>query len=172
MLTIQQNKVCLCPLCKSNNMVIRQLNDKSGYLIGCSGYPQCTRCVYLPKSATSVTVTTDVCPNCTPGPVYLINMKFKPGSMPTSIPLDCVTCVFCEDSILKGFISHFASKSKTVQSPPSSKRRKLSKSTVEKGQMKLDTILNRKSKKQTLSITNTSSSSNAIKTTTYIKQSI
>jgi ssDNA-binding Zn-finger/Zn-ribbon topoisomerase 1 len=129
-------------------MVLRQLNDKSGYLIGCSGYPQCTRCVYLPKSASSVTVTNEVCPDCKPGPVYLINMKFKPGSMPTSIPLECITCVFCEDSILKGFLTHSTSKAKVTTSPKSSKRRKLSKSSVEKGQMKLDSLLQHKSKKQ------------------------
>lgn len=125
-------------------MVVRQLNDKSGYLIGCSGYPQCTRCVYLPKSAISVTVTDEICSNCKPGPVYLINMKFKPGSMPTSIPLDCLTCVFCEDSILKSFLTHSTAKPKITSSPQ--KKRKLSKTSSEKKQMKIDTLLEHKSK--------------------------
>ncbi|XP_048233865.1 DNA topoisomerase 3-alpha isoform X8 [Ricinus communis] len=70
-----------CGLCRETNMVLRRNRD-GNFMVGCMGYPQCRNAIWLPGPIIEATVTTSVCNYCTPGPVYLIQFKFRQLEIP------------------------------------------------------------------------------------------
>ncbi|KAJ4839793.1 DNA topoisomerase 3-alpha, partial [Turnera subulata] len=70
-----------CGLCRESNMVLKRNRD-GNFMVGCLGYPQCRNAIWLPGPVLEATVTTNICNSCTPGPVYLIQFKFRQLEIP------------------------------------------------------------------------------------------
>lgn len=87
-----------CPECK-NDLQLKKTKEK--YFIGCKGYPKCSKSIWLP-SAEEISVTDENCEECN---YKLLRFLFKDGQLPPTIPIDIISCVFCE-SELSPFIQH------------------------------------------------------------------
>ncbi|KAH9499590.1 DNA topoisomerase 3-alpha [Bulinus truncatus] len=81
-----------CPKC-GKPMSLRTKKDGEGYYIGCSAYPECRASIWLPDFVLHASTTDQICPRCQPGPVTELQFKFKPGSVPVSIPNNYVGCI-------------------------------------------------------------------------------
>ncbi|CAL4912722.1 unnamed protein product [Urochloa decumbens] len=104
-----------CAVCRESEMVLKQ-RQTGGFMVGCRGYPQCRNVVWLPGSISEASVTNQVCPICTPGPVYKIQFKFRRRDIPPNFDADHLGCVGGCDDILKELmeISRFGSHSHTA----------------------------------------------------------
>ncbi|EPS73635.1 hypothetical protein M569_01118, partial [Genlisea aurea] len=92
-----------CGLCQESDMVLRKKPD-GNFMVGCLGYPQCRNVVWLPGSVSSASVTTVVCSTCSPGPVYMIQFKFRQLEIPPNYNVDHLGCVGGCDSVLRQLV--------------------------------------------------------------------
>ncbi|KAI4317075.1 hypothetical protein L6164_024985 [Bauhinia variegata] len=88
-----------CGLCQESDMVLKQNRD-GNFMVGCLGYPQCRNVVWLPRSVSEAAVTTTTCNFCTPGPVYLIQFKFRQLEIPPNYNVNHIGCIGGCDNIL------------------------------------------------------------------------
>ncbi|KAJ1401236.1 Zinc finger, CCHC-type [Sesbania bispinosa] len=88
-----------CGLCQESDMVLRKNRD-GNYMVGCLGFPQCRNAVWLPGSVSEAVVTTNTCNFCTPGPVYLIQFKFRQLEIPPNYNVNHLGCIGGCDEIL------------------------------------------------------------------------
>ncbi|XP_027942134.1 DNA topoisomerase 3-alpha isoform X2 [Vigna unguiculata] len=82
-----------CGLCQESDM-------DGNFMVGCVGYPQCRNAVWLPGSLSEAVVTTNTCNICTPGPVYLIQFKFRQLEIPPNYSVNHLGCIGGCDEIL------------------------------------------------------------------------
>ncbi|WOH07973.1 hypothetical protein DCAR_0727408 [Daucus carota subsp. sativus] len=92
-----------CNLCLESDMVLKRKPD-GNFMVGCLGYPQCRNVVWLPGPISEASVTTTVCSNCTPGPVFMIQFKFRRLEIPMTFSVEHLGCVGGCDDILKQLI--------------------------------------------------------------------
>nr|XP_002732450.2 PREDICTED: DNA topoisomerase 3-alpha-like [Saccoglossus kowalevskii] len=85
------NPVRKCPRC-NNPMVIKTKKD-GGYMMSCTGYPNCKAAVWFPACVEKATLDNSTCTQCCPGPIQKIKFKFKRGSVPPGFPLEYVGCI-------------------------------------------------------------------------------
>ncbi|GFR86227.1 DNA topoisomerase [Elysia marginata] len=88
-----------CPKC-GNPMTLRTKKDNKGFYIGCSAYPNCKASIWLPDFVLQANATQEACQICHPGPVMKLQFKFKPGSVPLTIPNNYVGCIGGCDEML------------------------------------------------------------------------
>ncbi|KAL2941854.1 DNA topoisomerase 3-alpha [Bienertia sinuspersici] len=89
-----------CGLCRQADMVLKRKPDGK-FMVGCLGFPQCRNVVWLPGSISEAAVTSNTCNVCTPGPVFLIQFKFRQLEIPPNYNVDHLGCVGGCDDILK-----------------------------------------------------------------------
>ncbi|KAM7513869.1 hypothetical protein LguiA_003452 [Lonicera macranthoides] len=92
-----------CGVCRESDMVLRRKPD-GNFMVGCLGYPQCRNVVWLPGSIAEAAVTTNVCTTCTPGPVYMIQFKFRRLEIPPNYNVDHLGCIGGCDNTLRQLI--------------------------------------------------------------------
>lgn len=92
-----------CGVCQESNMVLRRNRD-GNFMVGCLGYPQCRSAVWLPGSLSEAVVTTNICNTCTPGPVYLIQFKFRQLEIPPNYNANYLGCIGGCDETLRQLI--------------------------------------------------------------------
>ncbi|XP_047327780.1 DNA topoisomerase 3-alpha [Impatiens glandulifera] len=92
--------VCRCSVCHGSDMMLKQRMD-GNFMVGCQSYPQCRNVVWLPGSIAEATITTNVCSNCTPGPVFKVQFKFKQLEIPPNYDINHLGCIGGCDEILK-----------------------------------------------------------------------
>ncbi|KAG2543264.1 hypothetical protein PVAP13_9NG735900 [Panicum virgatum] len=104
-----------CAACHESEMVLKQ-RQTGEFMVGCRSYPQCRNVVWLPGFISEASVTNQVCPICTPGPVYKIQFKFRRRDIPPNFDVDHLGCVGGCDDILKELmeISRFGSRSQAA----------------------------------------------------------
>ncbi|XP_073225379.1 DNA topoisomerase 3-alpha isoform X2 [Cicer arietinum] len=88
-----------CGLCRESDMVLKKSRD-GNFMVGCLGFPQCRNAVWLPGSVSEAVVTTNTCSNCTPGPVYRIQFKFRQLEIPPNYDVNHLGCIGGCDEIL------------------------------------------------------------------------
>ncbi|KAF6035492.1 TOP3A [Bugula neritina] len=123
-----QPAVRKCPSCNCD-MTLRQKSSsessatqstqtpsrKGGYYIGCSGYPQCRNAIWLPRQMLEVRVLEENCPVCGPD-TKLLQIQFKPGSVPPFIDLDYTGCIMCDKELKEAFSLNIKSTSSSTSS--------------------------------------------------------
>ncbi|KAH9606077.1 hypothetical protein KSS87_005205, partial [Heliosperma pusillum] len=88
-----------CGLCQETDMVLKRKPD-GNFMVGCLGYPQCRNVVWLPGSISEAAVTSDTCTSCLPGPVFLIQFKFRRSEIPPNYNVDHLGCIGgCDDTL-------------------------------------------------------------------------
>ncbi|KAB1210515.1 DNA topoisomerase 3-alpha [Morella rubra] len=112
-----------CGLCQESDMVLRRNRD-GNFMVGCVGFPQsytvpdefpaslsylkssltCRNAIWLPGSVSEAVVTTNICNTCTPGPVYLIQFKFRQLEIPPNYNANHLGCIGGCDEILRQLI--------------------------------------------------------------------
>ncbi|XP_035551186.1 DNA topoisomerase 3-alpha-like isoform X2 [Juglans regia] len=92
-----------CGLCQESDMVLRRNRD-GNFMVGCLAFPQCRNAIWLPGSVSEAVVTTDVCNTCTPGPVHLIQFKFRQLEIPPNYNANHLGCIGGCDEILRQLI--------------------------------------------------------------------
>ncbi|KAJ6918667.1 DNA topoisomerase 3-alpha isoform X2 [Populus alba x Populus x berolinensis] len=92
-----------CGLCQEANMVLKKNRD-GNFMVGCSGFPQCRNAVWLPGPVLEATITNDICNSCTPGPVYLIQFKFRQLEIPPGFNVNHLGCIGGCDETLRQLI--------------------------------------------------------------------
>ncbi|KAJ2545980.1 DNA topoisomerase 3-alpha, partial [Coemansia sp. RSA 1933] len=99
-------RVCSCPGCASGNLSLRTRKN-GGWMIGCSLYPQCRRVIWVPEIVLEIGVGSDTCRSCVTnaaGPAKLLDIRFRPGSVPPGVPLLYQGCIRgCDDLINEFF---------------------------------------------------------------------
>ncbi|GAB2229073.1 hypothetical protein Droror1_Dr00023208 [Drosera rotundifolia] len=105
--TLEQNTVVgvvrRCTLCHQTDLVLKRRPD-GNFMVGCLGYPQCRNVVWLPGSVAEATLTNNTCSSCVPGPVFLIQFKFRRHEIPPSFSADHLGCIGGCDETLKQLI--------------------------------------------------------------------
>ncbi|KAL3729034.1 hypothetical protein ACJRO7_033606 [Eucalyptus globulus] len=71
--------VRLCGLCHQSNMVLKRNRD---------GNFMCRNVVWLPGSVSEAVVTANICNSCSPGPIYMIQFKFRRLEIPPYFSVD------------------------------------------------------------------------------------
>ncbi|KAJ3673895.1 hypothetical protein LUZ60_005887 [Juncus effusus] len=89
-----------CNACHESHMALKRASNGS-LMVGCMGFPNCKNVVWLPGSISEANVTTNVCSTCTPGPVYMIQFKFRRLEIPPNYDVDHLGCVGGCDAILR-----------------------------------------------------------------------
>ncbi|KAK9735532.1 hypothetical protein RND81_04G210800 [Saponaria officinalis] len=88
-----------CNLCHQTDMVLKRKPD-GNFMVGCVGYPLCRNVVWLPGSITEAAVTPNACTSCLPGPVFLIQFKFRRSEIPPNYNVDHLGCIGgCDDTL-------------------------------------------------------------------------
>ncbi|KZV52643.1 DNA topoisomerase 3-alpha-like [Dorcoceras hygrometricum] len=88
-----------CGLCQESDMVLRKKPD-GNFMVGCLGYPQCRNVVWLPGSVSEAIITSNICSTCNPGPVYMIQFKFRRLEIPPNYSVDHLGCIGgCDDTL-------------------------------------------------------------------------
>ncbi|XP_010025764.2 DNA topoisomerase 3-alpha isoform X2 [Eucalyptus grandis] len=91
--------VRLCGLCHQSNMVLKRNRD-GNFMVGCLGFPQCRNVVWLPGSVSEAVVTANICNSCSPGPIYMIQFKFRRLEIPPYFSVDHLGCIGgCDDTL-------------------------------------------------------------------------
>ncbi|KAL3729036.1 hypothetical protein ACJRO7_033608 [Eucalyptus globulus] len=91
--------VRLCGLCHQSNMVLKRNRD-GNFMVGCLGFPQCRNVVWLPGSVSEAVVTANICNSCSPGPIYMIQFKFRRLEIPPYFGVDHLGCIGgCDDTL-------------------------------------------------------------------------
>ncbi|GFY87451.1 topoisomerase 3alpha [Actinidia rufa] len=78
----------------------------------------CRNAVWLPGSIAEATVTTNVCSICTPGPVFLIQFKFRRLEIPPNYNTDHLGCIGGCDEILKQLVEICGTGSRNASTIP------------------------------------------------------
>ncbi|KAK9293223.1 hypothetical protein L1049_021213 [Liquidambar formosana] len=89
-----------CGLCQEFDMVLKR-QPAGNFMVGCLGFPQCRNVVWLPGSIAEAALTTNVCNSCTPGPVYMVQFKFRRLEIPPNYNVDHLGCIGGCDEILR-----------------------------------------------------------------------
>ncbi|KAJ1811892.1 DNA topoisomerase 3-alpha, partial [Coemansia sp. RSA 2598] len=100
---VEPEEICACPNADGGKWALRARANNAGWLIGCSCYPQCRRAIWLPDSVAGVSVSSDACPGCLrdpQGPAKMVDVRFKPGSVPPGVPSRYSGCVRGCDELL------------------------------------------------------------------------
>ncbi|XP_056168081.1 DNA topoisomerase 3-alpha isoform X3 [Syzygium oleosum] len=88
-----------CGLCHQSNMVLKRNRD-GNFMVGCLGFPQCRNVVWLPGAVSEAVVTANICNSCSPGPVYMIQFKFRRLEIPPNYSVDHLGCIGgCDDTL-------------------------------------------------------------------------
>ncbi|XP_078495065.1 DNA topoisomerase 3-alpha [Ciona intestinalis] len=88
-----------CPVC-GKDMIIKTKRD-GGYMMSCTGYPDCMNAMFFPSSISEIKVDASVCTTCQPTPVHRVHVKIKPGSVPVYFSLDQVVCIGgCDEDVI------------------------------------------------------------------------
>ncbi|OMO56040.1 DNA topoisomerase, type IA [Corchorus olitorius] len=88
-----------CGLCQESSMVLKKNRD-GNFMVGCLGFPQCRNAIWLPGSVLEAAVTSNICSSCTPGPVYLIQFKFRQLEIPPGFNANHLGCIGgCDDTL-------------------------------------------------------------------------
>ncbi|KAJ1965435.1 DNA topoisomerase 3-alpha [Dipsacomyces acuminosporus] len=94
--------VCRCPHCSSGSFNLRT-KANGGWMIGCDTYPQCKKAVWIPDIVSAISVSTEACSRCSSnpkGPAKLVEICFKPGSVPPGVPTRYQGCIRgCDEMI-------------------------------------------------------------------------
>ncbi|KAI8319334.1 prokaryotic type I DNA topoisomerase [Martensiomyces pterosporus] len=94
-----------CPVC-DGTLNLRS-KASGGWMIGCGMYPQCKKAVWVPDIVSSIAVSGEDCPRCSSnpkGPAKLLDICFKPGSVPPGTPARYRGCVRgCDELINEMF---------------------------------------------------------------------
>ncbi|KAA8547075.1 hypothetical protein F0562_003504 [Nyssa sinensis] len=106
-----------CGLCQESDMVLRRKPD-GNFMVGCLGFPQCRNVVWLPGSIAEAAVTTSVCNTCSPGPVFMIQFKFRRLEIPTNYNVDHLGCIGGCDEILRQLVEICGTGSRNLSSIP------------------------------------------------------
>ncbi|XP_075514704.1 DNA topoisomerase 3-alpha isoform X2 [Primulina tabacum] len=106
-----------CGLCQESDMVLRKKPD-GNFMVGCLGYPQCRNVVWLPGSVSEAIVTPNTCSTCNPGPVYLIQFKFRRLEIPPNYSVDHLGCIGGCDNTLKQLVEICGTGSRNNSSVP------------------------------------------------------
>ncbi|KAI8028818.1 DNA topoisomerase 3-alpha [Camellia lanceoleosa] len=106
-----------CGVCQESDMVLKRKPD-GNFMVGCLGYPQCRNVVWLPGSIAEATVTTNVCSVCSPGPVFMIQFKFRQLEIPPNYNVDHLGCIGGCDEILKQLVEICGTGSRNLSTTP------------------------------------------------------
>ncbi|KAG8383914.1 hypothetical protein BUALT_Bualt04G0063600 [Buddleja alternifolia] len=106
-----------CGLCQESDMVLRKKPD-GNFMVGCLGYPQCRNVVWLPGSVSEASVTTNVCSTCSPGPIYMIQFKFRRLEIPPNYNVDHLGCIGGCDNTLRQLVEICGTGSRNNSSVP------------------------------------------------------
>ncbi|XVF16931.1 hypothetical protein REPUB_Repub10bG0073300 [Reevesia pubescens] len=88
-----------CGLCQESSMVLKKNRD-GNFMVGCLGFPQCRNAIWLPGSLLEAVVTSNICSSCNPGPVYLIQFKFRQLEIPPGFNANHLGCIGgCDDTL-------------------------------------------------------------------------
>ncbi|KAJ2635911.1 DNA topoisomerase 3-alpha [Coemansia sp. RSA 1286] len=101
--TVEPEEVCACPNADGGKWTLRTRQNNAGWFIGCTCYPQCRRSVWLPDSVASISVGSGMCVECSGdanGPAKLVDIRFRPGSVPPGVPSQYSGCVRGCDELL------------------------------------------------------------------------
>ncbi|XP_058186238.1 DNA topoisomerase 3-alpha isoform X2 [Rhododendron vialii] len=107
-----------CGVCQESDMVLRRKPD-GNFMVGCLGFPQCRNVVWLPGSVAEAAVTTNTCSICTPGPVFMIQFKFRRLEIPHNYNVDHLGCIGGCDDILKQLVEICGTGSRSTSTIPS-----------------------------------------------------
>ncbi|KAL5473608.1 hypothetical protein EMCRGX_G028112 [Ephydatia muelleri] len=84
-----------CPVCQQCDLIVKKKRD-GGFMLSCSGYPNCRAVQFFPGCIASVAVDQSLCDNCQPQPVHKLHLVFKAGQVPPYIMgpgvVGCSTC--------------------------------------------------------------------------------
>ncbi|KAF5178936.1 Dna topoisomerase 3-alpha, partial [Thalictrum thalictroides] len=111
-----------CNVCNDSDMVLKKRPD-GNFMVGCLGYPQCRNVVWLPGSISEATVTTQVCNSCSPGPVFMIQFKFRMLEIPPGYNVNHLGCIGSCDEILRHLTEICGTGSRNPSSVPVSSSR-------------------------------------------------
>ncbi|XP_042412626.1 DNA topoisomerase 3-alpha-like [Zingiber officinale] len=92
-----------CSLCNESNMVLKR-KPNGNFMVGCLRFPLCRNVVWLPGSISEASVTDQICPNCTPGPIHKVLFKFRRLEIPPNYDADHLGCIGGCDVILRELI--------------------------------------------------------------------
>ncbi|XAR73131.1 DNA topoisomerase [Bertholletia excelsa] len=106
-----------CGVCHESDMVLKRKPD-GNFMVGCLGFPQCRNVVWLPGSIAEAAVTSNICSSCTPGPVFLIQFKFRRLEIPPNYNVDHLGCVGGCDEILQQLIEICGTGSRILSNNP------------------------------------------------------
>ncbi|XP_021734600.1 DNA topoisomerase 3-alpha-like isoform X1 [Chenopodium quinoa] len=88
-----------CGLCQQADMALKRKPDGK-FMVSCLAFPLCRNVVWLPGSISEATVTSNICNLCSPGPVFLIQFKFRQLEIPPNYSVDHLGCVGgCDDTL-------------------------------------------------------------------------
>ncbi|KAJ2375678.1 DNA topoisomerase 3-alpha, partial [Coemansia sp. RSA 2607] len=121
--------VCTCPA-GDGTWTLRALQNSARWMVGCSGYPQCRRAVWIPECVSQVSVSQEDCPLCAAapsGPCKFLEVTFRPGSTPPVVPQKYRACVRgCDELINELFDLRGATASASAAAPGRAPSRPLS----------------------------------------------
>ncbi|XP_047970026.1 DNA topoisomerase 3-alpha isoform X1 [Salvia hispanica] len=118
-----------CGLCQESDMVLKKKPD-GNFMVGCLGYPQCRNVVWLPGSVSDAIVTTNICSTCSPGPVLMIQFKFRRLEIPPNYSVDHLGCVGGCDDTLKQLVEICGTGSRNNSNAPGRAQRHTSLSST------------------------------------------
>ncbi|KAJ2671440.1 DNA topoisomerase 3-alpha [Coemansia sp. RSA 1085] len=101
--TVGSDEVAKCPTCPEGALSLRARANGGGWMVGCSMYPQCHRVIWLPNIISAASVSDDNCAQCAQmnrGSVKLLDLKFRPGSLPPGAPSPYRGCILGCDELL------------------------------------------------------------------------
>lgn len=106
-----------CGMCNQFDMVLKR-RPEGNFMVGCLGYPECMNAVWLPRSLSEATITTQVCSSCTPGSVFMIRFKFRQLEIPFDFNVSHLGCIGGCDEILKQLTEICGTGSRNFSSAP------------------------------------------------------
>ncbi|KAJ2525454.1 DNA topoisomerase 3-alpha [Coemansia sp. RSA 2049] len=117
-------RVCACPGCSSGRnrdaggggSLALRARANGGWMVGCTLYPQCKRVLWVPDIVVEIGVSTDDCPSCAQnpaGPAKLLDIRFRPGSVPPGVSSGYKGCVRGCDELVNEFFDVRAMSSAT-----------------------------------------------------------
>ncbi|PKA51264.1 DNA topoisomerase III [Apostasia shenzhenica] len=74
-------------VCRESDMALKR-RPNGDFMVGCRRFPLCRNVVWLPGAISDANVTSNICPRCIPGPVYLIQFKFRRLEIPPNYDVD------------------------------------------------------------------------------------
>ncbi|KAH7665841.1 DNA topoisomerase III protein [Dioscorea alata] len=89
-----------CGACRESNMALKR-NSNGHFMVGCLSYPLCRNVVWLPGAISEAAITSQICPSCSPGPVFLIQFKFRRLEIPPNYDIDHLGCIGGCDATLR-----------------------------------------------------------------------